>query len=329
VNFKDILGQEPALNKLQKDIKEEKFPGAYLFAGPDGVGKKMAAICFAKALNCKKGKMGCSSCSSCIKMDKMVHPNLRIVAPQKSSIKIDQIRDLKKESSTKIYEGKKKVWIIDEAEKLTQEAANSLLKILEEPPPYLIIILVTSTPRLLPSTVLSRCRILQFLPLSRENIERILKDKKITEENLIPLISCLSQGSVSKALQISQREEILREREIILNLLKERKSLSAEIFKISERWSSQKNKTIDILLNMLLLFLRDIMMLKVGENENAIFNKDKKEEISKLKETYSILHLCRAIKEVEKSRILIQENISSQLVLEVMWIKILYPEYAI
>lgn len=321
MNFKDILGQQMSLKLLQKDIAAGNLPGAYLFSGPPGVGKKMAAISFAKALNCEKnGIDGCNRCSSCIRIDKLNHPNLRIVTPEGDSIRIDQIRELKEEAGYKMYEKGKRVWIIDDAEKLTIEAANSLLKILEEPPTDLTVVLVSSAAWLLPSTIVSRCRVVNFLPLKKEHIGKILMKKDNVPEKLVPLISHLSQGSVSEALKLLEEKTIFQEREKIIQLFKEKK-LSQSIFDLSERWNNQKKSVVETLLNITIFFLRDILILKLDPSFPTI-NQDKVNELIEIKDNYSFAELYTGIEAVENSRSLIQANVSTRLVVEGMWMRI-------
>jgi len=288
----------------------------------------MAAVSFAKALNCKEDNLkGCKSCSSCLKIEKGNHPNFRMITPDGESIKINQIRTLKIELGYKIYEGKKRVWIIDEAEKLTQQAANSLLKVMEEPPGDLVLILITHLSRFLPATVLSRCKIIQFSALSAQHISEILREKAKLQEHLIPLVSGLAQGSVGEAFRLAQNEDIFQEREKIFKLVKEGKPLSAKVFELSEKWCKRESSEIEALLNMVLFFIRDILMLKIGEMP-SVFNKDKVEELSSLKDKYSFSTLYKGIEAVEESKTFIQANVSTQLAIEGMWMRILYPEYS-
>ena len=219
------MGQNLALQRIKTDIKEKKLPGAYLFTGPSGVGKLMAAVSFARALNCKEDNLiGCGQCSSCHKMEHGNHPNLRIVNPDGQSIKIEQIRSLRTESGYTLYEGRKKVWIINEAEKLTRETANSLLKILEEPPPQLIIVLITHMPCSLLLTILSRCRVVQFSHLSCQHIGEILKKRTTATDTLAFLVSQLAQGSMSEALKLVQEKDkntLLKSEKLSVLALKE------------------------------------------------------------------------------------------------------------
>jgi len=326
VTFSEIQGQDKALRILQKDLEKGNLYGAYLFVGPAGVGKKLAAINFAKALNCKESKIdGCNRCSSCIRINKMSHPNLRILSPKEESFKIEQIRQLKSNVGYKIFEGKKKVWIMDEAEKLTPEAANSLLKILEEPPPDHIIILITHAPHLLPSTIISRCRVVNFLPLKNKDICKLLQKRGDTPPHLIPLVSQLAQGSISEALKLIKEKDIFEERERILKLIQKGKKAPQEIFELSKRWHTKQSSHLETLLNMILFFLRDLLLLKLNISFPLI-NQDKIDKLRKLKEDYTFSQLYRGIEAIEQAKMYLNANVSPQLVLEEVWLKIFYPE---
>ncbi|MDZ4383510.1 MAG: hypothetical protein U0937_02595, partial [Thermodesulfovibrionia bacterium] len=161
--LKDIIGQERAIEILRGCIKRNRVAHAYIFAGDEGIGKKLTAINFAKALNCQKPVTSknkdlslvtrhsslieidcCDGCSSCIKINKSIHPDFFFIAPENGEIKVDVIRELQESISYKAFEGGWKVIIIDEAETLNQPAANACLKTLEEPPEQTILILISS-----------------------------------------------------------------------------------------------------------------------------------------------------------------------------------------
>lgn len=324
--FREILGQFPALSILQKDIATGNLSGAYLFIGPAGVGKKMAAVSFAKTLNCQEGSTdSCERCSCCLRIERMNHPNLRIVTPEKDSLRISQIRELKSQVTYRIYEGKKRVWILDGAEKLTLEAANSLLKILEEPPDDLIIILITAIPKLLPSTIISRCRVIQFLPLKTSHLQKLLSKEDNVSAPLVPLISELAQGSMSEALKLIKEKQLFQEREKIFQLLREGVALTQEVLDLSERWSEKESLWLDTLLNMVLFFLRDLLIIKLSSSFSLV-NQDKKELLFSLKDRYSFSQLYRGVEAIEKAKTLLRANVSAQLILEWMWMRIFFPE---
>jgi len=318
-----ILSQDEAIERIKTDIKEKKVDGAYLFAGPSGVGKKRTAISFAMALNCKQDNLnGCGVCTSCVKIQKGIHPSFRIIEPEGGSIKIEQIRHLKVEAGYKIYEGKKRIWVIDEAHKLTHEAANSLLKIIEEPPPQHVIILVSYSPASLLPTIVSRCRIIKFSPLRQEVIKNFLREKGFAEEKLLDVVSRIARGSAGKALEIAGKKSFLEERNRVFKLIKEGSLSALEVFRIAEEWAGKKNSDSEILLDVILFFLRDIMMLKMGYF--SILNKDKEEELKNLKDKYTLSHLIECMQAVEESRSLIRANVSIQLVIETLLMKVLF-----
>lgn len=321
--FNDILGQERAIDILRIDLTSGNLYGGYLFTGPVGVGKKLVALNFAKAINCQREKVDCCDrCSSCLRMEKMNHPNLRLIFPERGSLRIEQIRDLKAEVGCKIYEGKKKVWILDEADKLTPEASNSLLKILEEPPQDLVIILITHLPALLPATIVSRCKVVEFSPLKKTDLHELLL-KNNTPSELIPLVSELAQGSIGEALKLVKEEEIFHEREKIFNILTGGITSLEEVFNLCENWSSKENSYLQTLLNIILFFLRDILLLKL-DPAHSLINEDKRQKMQNLKDSYSFAHLCESVEVLEKVRHFLISNVSPRLTFEWMWMKILF-----
>ncbi len=323
MSFKQIKGQKQAIRIIQKDLMRKSISGAYLFAGPSGVGKKLVAINFAKAINCKEeGIDSCDHCSSCQKIDKLNHPDVQITKAEGNSIKIDQTRQIKRGMQYKVYEGKKKIWILEDAEKLTLEAANSLLKFLEEPPSNVVIILISHSPEKLPFTIVSRCKIVRFSPLSLKQIEEFLKEKTTTSSGLISLVSRLAKGRIGEALRLVNNQDILKEREKILNKLA-KGTLDAEIFEIAKRWSRLEKDELNRFLDIILFWLRDILILKLGTKE-FIVNEDREEELKKIKTKYSFSQIYSCIETVERTQRYLKANVSSLLALEGMWLKLVY-----
>lgn len=207
MSFSKIVGQERVIEVLRQILKNKRLPQVLLFYGPSGVGKRAVALELAKILNCKTqmqtdistdadGKDyprqsafevkksaairvldACGTCLSCQKIDKGIHPDVRIVFPEKDTLGIEQIRELNRGTQWKPFEGKWKVYILEKAEKLTQEAANSFLKTLEEPPPNVLLILLSENKDVLLPTIVSRCWGIPFSSLSEKAIEEILKQK--------------------------------------------------------------------------------------------------------------------------------------------------------
>jgi DNA polymerase-3 subunit delta' len=173
-----LVGQEAAVAVLRSAVESGSPGHAWLFAGPEGVGRRPAALAFAAALNCDAS--GCGTCRSCRKVLRGVHPDVHHVAPEGQQILVDQIRGsatdrgVIPEASRSPVEGRTKVFVIEDAAQMNLHAANALLKVLEEPPPGATFVLVTADPEALPETVVSRCRRVDFTPLAPEAVRRIL-----------------------------------------------------------------------------------------------------------------------------------------------------------
>ena len=319
--FNDIKGQAQAIRILQKEIATSSISGAYLFTGPAGVGKTLTALTFAKALNCKKEKMdSCDECSSCQKIEHRNHPDVRIIAPENDSIKIEQIRNLKRESSYKLYEGRKKVWIIEEADKFGLAAANSILKILEEPPPQTVLILISQTKEELLPTILSRCEVIRFFPLPLQEIEKIIAQQLPQGSNKIHILAKLARGRVEEALHLIKEENTLKIREELLNALRRNMNLE-EMFKLAAQWANYKGKELQRFLDMILFWFRDILILGQGGKEWLI-NYDKVEELAREKDKYSTEEIKRIMETIEKARYYLKSNVSQKLVLESLWLNL-------
>ncbi|NLM46743.1 MAG: DNA polymerase III subunit delta', partial [Firmicutes bacterium] len=163
-----IFGRKELVHTLQEAVRQGKTAHAYLFSGPEGIGKKTMAEALAAALNCQYPELaGCGSCPSCLAAGKKIHPDIHWLGPEGKSVRIEQIRAVKKYAHLKPRQGRFQIFILDQADTMTLEAANSLLKVLEEPPAGTVFILLASRPGDLPETVCSRC---QHYPVGRMDL---------------------------------------------------------------------------------------------------------------------------------------------------------------
>jgi len=204
--FSEILGQPQAINLLKRAIEKNRLSHAYLFYGMRGVGKKTTAYAFAGTLFCKASKEGkpCSTCPSCKKLTKAIHPDFMLIFPEKKEITISQIRKVREFIRYRPVEAEYQVVLIEEAEKMNPEAANALLKSLEEPPEYTIFILLTQNPSRMLPTILSRCQPVRFNPIPTAKLKEFLK-KRGFEETVAETLAELSQGSMGIALEIAEK----------------------------------------------------------------------------------------------------------------------------
>ncbi len=205
-SFSQIIGQERAIGFLKKAIGRGRVPHAFLFTGIQGVGKTTTAIAFTQTINCLEpmGGEGCGRCLMCRRMISGNFPDLLIIEPDGQNIKIEQIRELNRRYNYRPVAGNYRVTIIKQAEMMNEEAANSFLKTLEEPPLGNVLILETVESRDLLSTIVSRCQKIPFQPIPFHLIEEWLKTEMDMDEEKALLISRLSEGSLSRAINISE-----------------------------------------------------------------------------------------------------------------------------
>lgn len=209
--FNNILGNEEAKKILENSIKLDKISHSYMFIGQSGVGKFMMAKEFAKAILCVGEQKPCDKCEACIKFNGENNPDIQIIdETEEKSIKTETIKEMVKGVYEKPIASAKKVYIINDSQKMTKEAQNSLLKTLEEPPEYVVIILITENENLLLNTIKSRCSKVKFNPLTNIEITKILKEKCDFEEVSENILE-IAGGSVTHALQIQGKESLFNE----------------------------------------------------------------------------------------------------------------------
>ena len=210
MNFNNIIGNEQIEQLLEKAIENNTITHSYLFIGPAGIGKKIFAKEFAKAILCLEEKeKPCNKCKSCIEYNTLNHPDYYEIDTEENSIKIDDIRMLQTKILEKPIISNKKIYIINDSEKMTKEAQNCLLKTLEEPPEYITIILITSNESNILNTIKSRCTKICFNPIENEKLKQYLTEKGIEVNNEIMLKSY--SGSIKKALEMNENKEIYEE----------------------------------------------------------------------------------------------------------------------
>lgn len=214
--FENIIGNTNIKTVLEKSIKQNKLSHSYLFVGIQGIGKKMIATEFAKMILCLDDNKYCNHCKSCIEFDTNNNPDFVLISPDGNNIKIEQIRDIQKRIQEKPIISEKKVYIIDNADLMTTEAQNCLLKTLEEPPEFAVIILIGSNSNTFLPTIKSRCTIMNFNKISDEEMTKYLREKcdvKNIDQNMLYMY----QGSIGKSLELKEKQEEYRNIENIIN----------------------------------------------------------------------------------------------------------------
>lgn len=254
--FENIIGNEKNKDILYKAIKLNKVSHSYIFWGIEGIGKKIIAKEFAKKILCLQDykSVNCR-CKSCIEFDSNNNPDFQIIESADGKIKIEQIREMQRKIAEKPITANKKVYIIENCDTMTKEAQNCLLKTLEEPPEYITIILICVNEDYLLSTIKSRCTVMYFEPLKQDEIKKYIREKNPNQQISDNIIN-LSQGSIEKAIKLSEKKDIYENIEKILIDMQEKDLV--EIIGMSEEIYKAKDE-IDLVLefiNVLLLSLR-------------------------------------------------------------------------
>jgi len=321
MSFKDIIGQDKAITILKEHIKHARLASAYLFSGPQGVGKKMAAKTLSKVLNCQNESLDpCDGCPSCLKIDKNQHPDVFVIdaatpidsdrsdSGDSNAIKINHIRQLQRSIALRPYEGKSKVFIIDDAHNLTAEASNALLKILEEPPRNSLIILISAKPNLLFKTIISRCRVLKFHPMGRAELERILRNNYSLNSDLAHFLAYFCEGKIGQAIKLKDTDILLDKNKVIDNFVILR-NFRPEGLLVKNR------DTLRDYLNILATWFRDIYLVKTGVMHSELINADRRPELLKLMQRFSFSELDEIFRVISSSVLRLEENVNVKLMI--------------
>ena len=253
--FEDIIGNQQVKEELTKIIEEKKILHSYMFVGIEGIGKQMIAKKFAQMILCTNGgRKGCNTCKSCIEFTSNNNPDFLYIEPDGNNIKIEQIRYLQRKIQEKPIISNRKVYIINDADKMTTEAQNCLLKTLEEPPEYSTIILIGSNQNLFLNTIKSRCMIISFKPIETELIKKYLEEKYEMFNTSSSMLETF-QGSIGKAIILKDKKEQYEKIEMMIKNLDKKDII--DILNLGEEIYKSKDDIIDILeyINVILLKL--------------------------------------------------------------------------
>ena len=319
-----VLGHEEVIKHLQNAAATDKVSHSYIFAGEKGSGKKLLAKIFAMTLQCEKhGKEPCLQCSSCKKAMNRNHPDIIYVTHEKpNSIGIEDIREqLIGDVAIKPYIGPYKIYIVDEAEKMTAEAQNALLKTIEEPPAYAVIFLLTTNLGKLLPTILSRCVILNIQPVKDELIKRHLLSLGV-EERQAEFCTAFSMGNVGKAIRVATSEEFNEIKNDCVHMLKYAKDMQVyELIQAVKELTKYKLQIYDYL-DFMLMWYRDVLLLKATGNANSLIYQEQYSSIRDRGNQSSYEGIQKIIEEIEKAKVRLRANVNFELTIELLWLTI-------
>lgn len=266
---------QPRVVKLLKNsIKKQRLAHAYIFEGAHGTGKMAVATALAKAFLCRNAEEGnpCENCTNCKRITSGNHPDVHIISPEGQSIKIDQIRGLQKEFAYSGMESSKKVYIVEHADKMTVQAANSLLKFLEEPGSDTIAILLTEQVHSLLDTIRSRAQTLSFSPLAPEGISQKLLEDEIPKP--VAALAASLTSDYAEALEICREEWFAQARAKVIQLTEElRLRPDYCLVVLQDQYLSffKEKEQLRLALNLLLIWYRDLLSIHLSQSEKVVF----------------------------------------------------------
>ncbi len=320
--LENVIANFQAKKILQNAQAVNRVAHAYLFHGPAGVGKTTLAKAFAAALLCENDNDGCGNCPVCRRLAAGQLPDFFTVSPLGNNIKIEQIRELQRKAQFKAYEAQRKVYLIDRAETMTIEAANCLLKILEDPPPDTVFLLTADNLYSLLPTVVSRCQLIPLTNVSLGQIKEMLVGRYEVEPHTAELVASLSDGLPGKAVLMMESGNATTIREAawqIAGQLGEGNLI--ELLKTAEEYDKKK-EMIPGILEQLLLWYRDRLIWLQTREEKLIFNIDELPRIKNLAQYDDKEYLMRSIDYIFEARRQIDTNINSRLILEVLMLRL-------
>ncbi len=320
MKFQDVIGQEQITGHLQNAIRMGKVSHAYIIQGEAGSGKKLLAGIFAAALQCEEGGIEpCGHCQSCKQAVSGNHPDIRRVTHEKATIGVDDIRlQLNNDIMVKPYSRPYKVYIIDEAEKMTEQAQNAMLKTIEEPPEYAIILLLAVNAKLLLPTILSRCILLNVRPVARQAITRLLTEQHGIAGYMAEVAADFADGVPGKAIAYAQSGEFVDLKEDVLKVLRRLESMPAdELYKKVKEWAGRKDELSDML-SLMNLWFRDVLVMKsTGGNGRPVFREEAR-ELNAQAERMSYPWIEECINAIELARQRMNANVNLEVSLEML-----------
>jgi DNA polymerase-3 subunit delta' len=324
-----VTGHDWVVRVLDRSLAEGKVSHAYLFTGPPNVGKTTLALNLGQALVCEGEDRPCGQCSSCRKTMAGIHPDVRRVdlqyqallrdetSGEQKELRIDTIRSITQDVGLKPFEGERKVFIIEDADNMTTQAANSMLKTLEEPPPYVVLVLTTSDPRLLLPTIVSRCQVFSLRLVPTRLVETHLRTRCGVEAERASQLARLSGGSIGWAISAAQDESAMRQRGETLRQLAALPKMGRFDRLDFAQQLARKSRSVRPTLELWLNWWRDLLLIK-GGSPDSMGNVDFSATLSQEAQEYSLREIVTFINSIRGTLRQLEMNVDPLLALEVL-----------
>lgn len=323
--FEQIVGHEQLINYLKNAIRHEKVSHAYIFNGEEGTGKRLLAETFAKTLQCEaKGTEPCETCVSCIQTENHNQPDIIWVTHSKqNSIGVEEIREqVVSDMQIKPYSSPRKIYIIDEAEKMTVQAQNTLLKTIEEPPSYGMILLLTTNAESFLPTILSRCVVLDLKPTDDRTIKKYLMEKVKIPDYKAEICVAFAQGNVGKAIKLAHSERFEEMKSHVIRSLRAIGTMElSDLLAVQKELNDYKIDIYDYL-DLSLVWFRDVLLFKVTHDANVLAFRDEVSALQRQANKSSYEGLEIIIQAIDKAKTRLKANVNFELTMELMLLTI-------
>ena len=319
--FKDIIGHEQIIEHLQNAIRMDKVSHAYIFNGSAESGKMMLAEAFAMALQCEKQESEpCLSCRSCKQAIDHNQPDIIYVTHEKpNTIGVDDIRkQLNNDIVIKPYSSRYKIYIVDEAEKMNQQAQNALLKTIEEPPAYAVILLLTTNADSFLPTILSRCITLNLKAVKDSEIKSYLMKTYQIPDYQADVCTAFAQGNVGKAIKLASSESFHELKAATLQLMKRLDDIDLYEMTAAVKQISEYKLEINDYFDLMMIWFRDILYMKATNDVNGLIFQDEVYDIKKQAAKRSYNGIENILEALEKAKIRLNANVNFDLVIELL-----------
>ena len=326
--FQDILGHETIKEHFKKAIAVHKVSHAYILAGEAGMGRKSLANAFALTLLCEKGQTEpCLECHACKQVLSGNHPDLIYVTHEKpASIGVDDIREQINDTiQIRPYSANYKIYIVDEAEKMTVQAQNALLKTIEEPPSYAVIILITTNQEAFLPTILSRCVQMKLKPLKDFTIKSYLTQNLHVPEKDADICTAFARGNLGKAIHLASSDEFKELFQKVMVLVKNVRTMDISMLLDCIREMKEQNFDIGEVLDLMQLWYRDVLMFKVTKDMNLLIFKDEYKMINETGEKVDYAGLEAILAAIDTARTRLNANVNMELAMELLLLTMKNP----
>lgn len=323
--FRDIIGHKREIEHLEKAISTGKVSHAYIFSGEKGTGKLTLANAFAMALQCTgEGEKPCGTCHSCHQAASGNHPDIIHITHEKpNSIGVDDVRDqLVGDVQIRPYNGKYKIYIMPDAEKMTVQAQNAILKTIEEPPEYAVIILLTDNEQGFLDTIRSRCVLMQLKPVPDEQVKKYLMEHVEIPDYQADICAAFAQGNIGKAERLATSEDFNAIKASAMKLI--RKAGTMSISDIIEYVKEVQDYKISIqdYLDILALWYRDMVYFKATKDVNGIIFQDELRTIRETVKLCSYEGVEEVMQAIETAKTRLAANVNFDLTMELLFLVI-------